>query len=138
VVTTLNPDYPLIRFGTGDLSAVLPGPCPTGRTNTRIKGWMGRADQTTKVRGMFVHPGQVAQIAKRFPQVLRARLVVSGEMANDQMVLQVETSETAEGLARQLSDAIREVTKLRGDVQMVAPGTLPNDGKVIEDARSYQ
>jgi phenylacetate-CoA ligase len=138
VVTTLNPDYPLIRFGTGDLSAVLPGTCPTGRTNTRIKGWMGRADQTTKVRGMFVHPGQVAQIAKRFPQVLRARLVVSGEMANDQMVLQVETSETAEGLARQLGDAIREVTKLRGDVQMVAPGALPNDGKVIEDARSYR
>jgi len=138
VVTTLNPDYPLIRFGTGDLSAVLTGSCPTGRTNTRIKGWMGRADQTTKVRGMFVHPGQVAAVAKRFPQVLRARLVVSGEMANDQMVLQVETAETAEGLARQLSDAIREVTKLRGDVQMVAPGTLPNDGKVIEDARSYK
>jgi phenylacetate-CoA ligase len=138
VVTTLNPDYPLIRFGTGDLSAVLPGNCPTGRTNTRIKGWMGRADQTTKVRGMFVHPGQIAAIAKRFPQVLRARLVVSGEMANDQMVLQVETEETAEGLARQLGDAIREVTKLRGDVQMVAPGTLPNDGKVIEDARSYR
>jgi phenylacetate-CoA ligase len=138
VVTTLNPDYPLIRFGTGDLSAVLPGMCPTGRTNTRIKGWMGRADQTTKVRGMFVHPGQVAAIAKRFPQVLRARLVVSGEMANDQMVLQVETTETAEGLAQQLADAMREVTKLRGEVQMVAPGTLPNDGKVIEDARSYR
>ena len=138
VVTTLNPDYPLIRFGTGDLSAVLPGQCPTGRTNTRIKGWMGRADQTTKVRGMFVHPGQVAAIAKRFPQVQRARLVVSGEMANDQMVLRVETTETAEGLAHQLGDAIREVTKLRGDVEMVPPGTLPNDGKVIEDARSYR
>ena len=138
VVTTLNPDYPLIRFGTGDLSAVLPGTCPTGRTHTRIKGWMGRADQTTKVRGMFVHPGQVAAIAKRFPQVQRARLVVSGEMANDQMVLRVETTETAEGLAHQLGDAIREVTKLRGDVEMVPPGTLPNDGKVIEDARSYR
>ncbi|RYF24540.1 MAG: phenylacetate--CoA ligase family protein [Comamonadaceae bacterium] len=138
VVTTLNPDYPLIRFGTGDLSAVLPGQCPTGRTNTRIKGWMGRADQTTKVRGMFVHPGQVASIAKRFPQVQRARLVVSGEMANDQMVLQVETTETAAGLARQLEEAIRDVTKLRGEVQMVAPGTLPNDGRVIEDARSYR
>ena len=138
VVTTLNPDYPLIRFGTGDLSAVLPGQCPTGRTNIRIKGWMGRADQTTKVRGMFVHPGQIAAIAKRFPQVLRARLVVSGEMANDSMVLQVETVETADGLARQLGDAVREVTKLRGDVLLVAPGTLPNDGKVIEDARSYQ
>ena len=138
VVTVLGPDYPLIRFGTGDLSAVLPGACPTGRTNTRIKGWLGRADQTTKIRGMFVHPGQVAEIVKRFPEVSRARLVVSGEMANDQMVLQVETVETAEGLAHQLSDAIREVTKLRGDVQMVAPGTLPNDGKVIEDARSYK
>ena len=138
VVTTLNPDYPLIRFGTGDLSAILPGPCPTGRTNTRIQGWMGRADQTTKVRGMFVHPGQVASITKRFPQVQRARLVVSGEMANDQMVLQVETTETAEGLAHQLEAAIREVTKLRGEVQMVPPGTLPNDGKVIEDARSYR
>lgn len=138
VVTTLNPDYPLVRFGTGDLSAVLPGTCPTGRTNSRIKGWMGRADQTTKVRGMFVHPGQVATIARRFPQVLRARLVVSGEMANDQMLLQVETTETAEGLAQQLESAIREVTKLRGEVQMVPPGSLPNDGRVIEDARSYR
>ncbi|GAB3432689.1 phenylacetate--CoA ligase family protein [Giesbergeria sinuosa] len=138
VVTTLNPDYPLIRFGTGDLSAILPGQCPTGRTNTRIKGWMGRADQTTKVRGMFVHPGQVAAIAARFPQVLRARLVVSGEMANDQMVLQAETAEFASGLAERLQDTIREVTKLRGEVELVAPGTLPNDGKVIEDARSYR
>lgn len=138
VVTTLNPDYPLIRFGTGDLSAILPGPCPTGRTNTRIKGWMGRADQTTKVRGMFVHPGQVADIAKRFPQVTKARLVVSGSMASDQMTLMVETRETAAGLAAQIEEAIREVTKLRGDVQMVAPGSLPNDGKVIEDARSYE
>ncbi|NUN61110.1 MAG: AMP-binding protein [Burkholderiaceae bacterium] len=138
VVTTLNTDYPLIRFGTGDLSAILPGPCPTGRTNARIKGWMGRADQTTKVRGMFVHPGQVAAIANRFPQVLRARLVVSGEMANDQMVLQVETTETSGGLATQLAEATREITKLRGEVELVAPGTLPNDGKVIEDARSYR
>ncbi|MDU7587927.1 MAG: phenylacetate--CoA ligase family protein, partial [Acidovorax sp.] len=138
VITTLNPDYPLVRFGTGDLSAVLPGTCPTGRTNTRIKGWMGRADQTTKVRGMFVHPGQIASVVKRFPQVQRARLVVSGEMANDQMVLQVETTETAAGMAQQLAEALREVTKLRGDVQMVPPGSLPNDGKVIEDARSYR
>ena len=138
VITTLNPDYPLVRFGTGDLSAVLPGTCPTGRTNTRIKGWMGRADQTTKVRGMFVHPGQVAAIAKRFPQVQRARLVVSGEMANDQMVLRAETAEFAGGLAERLQDTIREVTKLRGEVELVAPGSLPNDGKVIEDARSYK
>ncbi len=138
VITTFNPDYPLIRFGTGDLSAVLPGQCPTGRTNARIKGWMGRADQTTKVRGMFVHPGQIADVVRRFPQVGRARLVVTGEMANDQMQLLVETRETSPGLAQQLSDAVREVTKLRGDVQMVLPGTLPNDGKVIEDARSYK
>ncbi|MDD0840210.1 AMP-binding protein [Curvibacter sp. HBC61] len=138
VVTTLSSGYPLIRFGTGDLSAVLPGQCPSGRTNTRIKGWMGRADQTTKVRGMFVHPSQVAEIARRFPQVQKARLVVSGEMANDQMLLKVETTEVAEGLARALGDAIRDVTKLRGEVELHAPGSLPNDGKVIEDARSYQ
>ncbi|PAT37414.1 phenylacetate--CoA ligase family protein [Vandammella animalimorsus] len=137
VVTTLNPDYPLIRFGTGDLSAVLPGQCPTGRTNTRIKGWMGRADQTTKVRGMFVHPAQVAEIARRYPQVQKARLVVSGAMASDQMQLLVETSETSGGLAGQIAETIREVTKLRGEVQLVPPGSLPNDGKVIEDARSY-
>ena len=138
VITTLNADYPLIRFGTGDLSAVLPGACPTGRTNTRIKGWLGRADQTTKVRGMFVHPGQIASVVKRFPQVLKARLVVSGEMANDQMKLQVETTETAAGLSNQLAEVLREVTKLRGEVELVMPGTLPNDGKVIEDARSYK
>ena len=138
VVTTLNPDYPLVRFGTGDLSAVLPGQCPTGRTNTRIRGWLGRADQTTKVRGMFVQPGQVAAIAARFPQVQRARLVVSGEMANDAMVLRVETTETSSGLANRLQDAVREVTQLRAEIELVAPGTLPNDGLVIEDARSYR
>ncbi|MEG0975917.1 MAG: AMP-binding protein [Comamonas sp.] len=137
VVTTLNPDYPLIRFGTGDLSAVLPGTCPTGRTNTRIKGWMGRADQTTKVRGMFVHPGQIAEIVKRFPQVEKARLVVSGAMAQDQMSLQVETTELGAGLAEQIADAVREITKLRADIALLRPGELPNDGKVIEDARSY-
>lgn len=137
VVTTLNTDYPLIRFGTGDLSAILPGTCPTGRTNTRIKGWMGRADQTTKVRGMFVHPGQVADIARRFPQVGRVRLLVTGEMANDQMTLLVESTETAAGFSQQIADAVREVTKLRAEVQLVAVGSLPNDGKVIEDARSY-
>jgi phenylacetate-CoA ligase len=138
VVTTLNPDYPLIRFGTGDLSAVLPGHCPTGRTNTRIKGWMGRADQTVKVRGMFVHPGQVADIARRFPEVLKARLVVSGEMANDSMHFQVETASAPDGLDQRIGEVIRDVTKLRGTVQLVAPGSLPNDGKVIEDARSYK
>ena len=139
VVTTLNPDYPLIRFGTGDLSAVLPGTCPTGRTNTRIKGWMGRADQTTKIRGMFVHPGQVNTIAKRFPEVIKARLVVTGEMANDAMTLKVETACSGpDALAANISEAIRDVTKLRGGVELVAPGSLPNDGRVIEDARSYK
>ena len=132
VVTSLNPVYPLIRFGTGDLSAVLAGTCPTGRTNMRIKGWMGRADQTTKVRGMFVHPSQVAEIVKRFPDIQRARLVVSGAMANDQMTLKVETGSASDALQAKVSDAIREVTKLRGEVQLLAPGSLPNDGKVIE------
>ena len=138
VVTTLNPDYPLIRFCTGDLSAVLAGTCPTGRSNTRIKGWMGRADQTTKVRGMFVHAAQIADVVRRFPQVQRARLVVSGEMANDRMTLKVETDRAAEGLPEKIADALREVTKLRGDVELLAPGSLPNDGKVIEDARRYE
>ena len=139
VVTSLNPDYPLIRFGTGDLSAVLSGNCPTGRTNTRIKGWMGRADQTTKIRGMFVHPGQVDTIAKRFPEVMKARLVVTGEMANDAMTLKVETACSGpDALAAKIGEAIRDVTKLRGDVELVVPGSLPNDGKVIEDARSYK
>jgi phenylacetate-CoA ligase len=139
VITTLNPDYPLIRFGTGDLSAILPGTCPTGRTGQRIKGWMGRADQTTKIRGMFVHPGQVAEIVKRFPEVSKARLVVTGEMANDQMALHVETDHLSdEALKARVSEAVRDVTKLRGDVHLVAQGSLANDGKVIEDARSYQ
>ena len=138
VVTTLNPDYPLVRFGTGDLSAVLPGQCPTGRTNNRIKGWMGRADQTVKIRGMFVHPGQVATITKRFPEVIKARLVVSGEMANDSMHFQVEAAPNHSGLDQKISEAIRDVTKLRATVELVTPGSLPNDGKVIEDARSYK
>ena len=127
---------PLIRFGTGDLSAVLPGPCPTGRTNTRIKGWLGRADQTAKVRGMFVHPAQVSEIVRRTPEVTKARLVVSGEMADDRMTLEVETVAGApEGLAERLAGHIRDVTKLRGEVRLVPAGSLPNDGKVIEDVR---
>ena len=138
VVTTLNPDYPLIRFGTGDMTAVLAGQCPTGRTNQRIKGWMGRADQTTKVKGMFVHPGQIADVLKRHPQALKARLVVSGEMANDHMQLLVETQAANEALSQAVGESLREVTKLRGDIKLVAPGSLPNDGKVIEDARSYK
>ena len=140
VVTTLNPDYPLIRFGTGDLSAVLPGQCPTGRTNVRIKGWMGRADQTTKVRGMFVHPGQVAEVVKRFPEIRRARLVVTGEMANDHMCLKVEAAKGADAAewVQKIGEAVRDITKLRADVAIVSIDSLPNDGKVIEDARTYQ
>ncbi len=139
VVTALNPDYPLIRFGTGDLSAVLPGRCPTGRTNTRIKGWLGRADQTAKVRGMFVHASQVTEVLKRHPEIGRARLVVEGEMANDRMTLHAELAQTAaEGLADRVAQTLRDVTKLRGEVVWARPGMLPNDGKVIEDARKYE
>jgi phenylacetate-CoA ligase len=138
VITALNPDYPLIRFGTGDLSAVLPGPCPTGRTNTRIKGWLGRADQTAKVRGMFVHASQIAEVLRRHPEVSRARLVVAGEMANDSMRLHIECAAPPEGLAHVVAGTVRDVTKLRADVLLCAVGSLPNDGKVIEDARTYQ
>ena len=138
VVTVLHPEYPLVRFGTGDLSAVLSGPCPTGRTNGRIKGWMGRADQTAKVRGMFVHPSQVAEVLRRHASVTRARLVVAGERANDRMTLRVEVAGTPEGLSEAVAHTVRDVTKLRCHVELVAPGSLPNDGKVIEDARTYQ
>ena len=138
VVTTLNPDYPLIRFGTGDLSAVLPGPCPTGRSNQRIRGWLGRADQSAKVRGMFVHPPQVAEIARRHPEIRRARLVVSGERADDRMSLEIEIDGgVPEGLAERIAETIRDITKLRGTVAIRARGSLPNDGKVIEDTRRY-
>jgi phenylacetate-CoA ligase len=137
VITRFNQDYPLIRFGTGDLSAVLPGASPCGRTNVRIKGWMGRADQSTKVRAMFVTPGQVADILRRHPAVLRARLVVAGEAGNDSMTLKCEVKERPPGLMEALVASIREVTKLRGEVELVAPGSLPNDGKVIEDLRKY-
>jgi phenylacetate-CoA ligase len=136
VVTTLNPDYPLIRFGTGDLSAVLPGSCPSGRSNTRIKGWMGRADQSAKVRGMFVHAGQVAELLRRFPEAGRGRLVVEGEMAQDRLSLLVELAHPVpEGLAQRMAEALRDITKLRAEVQPQAPGSLPNDGRVIEDRR---
>ena len=139
VVTTLNADYPLIRFGTGDLSAVLPGRCPTGRTNARIKGWLGRADQTAKVRGMFVHASQIAEVVKRHPEIARARLVVEGEMAEDRMTLFAEIAHGApEGLAESVASTLRDITKLRGAVAFRRPGELANDGKVIEDARSYR
>ena len=136
VVTMLdNADYPLIRFGTGDLSAFLPGRSPCGRTNARIRGWMGRADQTTKVKGMFVHPSQVAEIVRRHPSIAKARLVVDNPDLQDRMTLQVEAPAGATAEADAIVATIRDVTKLRGDVSFHAPGTLPNDGKVIEDRR---
>ena len=137
VITSFNRDYPLIRFGTGDLSAVLPGASPCGRTNVRLKGWMGRADQSTKVRAMFVTPGQVAEVLRRHPEVQRARLVVEGEAGSDRMTLKCEVTEQISGLVEALVASIREVTKLRGEVELAAPGSLPNDGKVIEDKRKY-
>ena len=137
VITNFNKDYPLIRFGTGDLSAVLPGASPCGRTNVRIKGWMGRADQSTKVRAMFVTPRQVADILRRHPEVAKARLVVEGEAGNDRMTLRCEISKPNTSLSEALIASIREVTQLRGEVELVAPGSLPNDGKVIEDLRKY-
>ncbi|MBN3267530.1 AMP-dependent synthetase [Bordetella bronchiseptica] len=138
VVTTLNPDYPLVRFGTGDLSAIMPGQSPCGRTNIRIRGWLGRADQTTKVRGMFVHPSQVADVVRRHPEIVRARLVVSGATGADRMVLHVQARERSPQLAGRIADSVREVTKLRADVQWADEGALPNDGKVIDDVRSYE
>jgi len=139
VVTTFNPDYPLIRFGTGDLSTVLPGVSPCGRTNTRIRGWMGRADQATKVKGMFVQPSQVAEILKRHPAVLKARLVVDNPGGNDRMTLHCEVrAAPPPDLARAIAASIREVTKLRGEVEFAKPGELANDGKVVEDAKKYE
>ncbi|MGB6242310.1 MAG: AMP-binding protein [Castellaniella sp.] len=135
VVTTFNPDYPLVRFGTGDLSALMPGESPCGRTNGRIRGWLGRADQTTKVRGMFVHPEQIAQVLVRHPQISRARLVVSGEMGHDIMTLKVESGDDLD--LASVADTVRDQTKLRAVVDRVLAGTLPNDGKVIEDIRRY-
>ena len=138
VVTPLNPDYPLVRFATGDLSAVMPGRSPCGRTNTRIRGWMGRADQTTKVRGMFVHPSQVAQIVRRHPVVVRARLVVISVDNQDVMTLRCESEGGDPAIAGAIAASVRDVCKLRGEIEIVAPGTLANDGKVIEDARTYE
>jgi phenylacetate-coenzyme A ligase PaaK-like adenylate-forming protein len=139
VVTALTAEYPLIRFATGDLSALLPGRSPCGRTNLRIKGWMGRADQTTKVKGMFVHPSQVDKVVKRHPEILRARLSVSHDAEkNDVMTLQCEVAEPApDSFAQAVEETLREATKLRGHVVLKPRGTLPNDGKVIEDVRKY-
>ncbi|MFN5407156.1 phenylacetate--CoA ligase family protein, partial [Bradyrhizobium sp.] len=129
------PHYPLVRLGTGDLSAVLPGACPTGRTNQRIKGWMGRADQTTKIKGMFVRPEQIAEIGKRHPELGRLRLVVTRAGETDAMTLKAECAAPSDGLQDALATSLRSVTKLGGQVELVAPGTLPNDGKVIADER---
>lgn len=134
VVTTLNPDYPLIRFATGDLSAVLPGASPCGRTNLRIKGWMGRADQTTKIKGMFVRPEQVAQLVARHPEITRARVVAGRDGEMDTMTVRIESTG---GDAAAYAASVAEVLKMKGTVDIVAPGSLPNDGKVIEDTRTY-
>jgi len=137
LVTTFNTHYPLIRFATGDLSAVLPGASPCGRTNLRIKGWMGRADQTTKVKGMFVHPHQVDQICKRHPEIVRARLVVTNPDNKDALTLQCALSGADAGTGQAIEETIRDILKLRGAVEIVDSGTLPNDGKVIDDTREY-
>lgn len=142
VVTVLaNGDYPLIRFGTGDLSAIVTDSShrasPCGRTNIRLKGWLGRADQTTKVKGMFVHPGQVADVVRRHPEIRAARLVVTGTVGADVMTLHCDVTCGDDALARAVADSMREVMRLRGEVRFVAPGSLPQDGKQIEDARRY-
>ena len=141
VVTTFNPDYPLLRFGTGDLSAIIPEsmttPSSCGRTNVRLKGWLGRADQTTKVKGMFVHPSQVADIVRRHPAIARARMIVDNPEGNDRMTLHCETRDAPRELTAAIAESIREVTKLRGEVSLCEPGSLPNDGKVIDDIRRY-
>jgi len=135
LVTTLTPEYPLIRFATGDLSALLPGTSPCGRTNMRIKGWMGRADQTTKVKGMFVHPQQIAEVVKRHPEVLRARLVVDRDASNDVMTLRCESLDADPDA---IAATMHSLLKLKGNVAIVGPGSLPNDGKVIDDIRTYE
>jgi phenylacetate-CoA ligase len=136
LVTLLDATNPLIRFATGDLSAVLPGVSPCGRTNTRIKGWMGRADQAAKVRGMFVRPEQVAEILRAHPGLGRARLVIGQAEGRDTMVLRVETPVRDASLVESLARSIQGITRLRGDVDLLEPGALPNDGKVIEDTRA--
>ena len=135
VVTTLNPDYPLIRFATGDLSAVMAGESPCGRTNMRIRGWMGRADQTTKIKGMFVRPEQVAALVARHDGIGRARVIASREDEADVMTVRIEA---AGAEPDHFAGTVSEVLKLRGRIEIVPPGSLPNDGKVIEDQRTYE
>ncbi len=137
VVTSLNPDYPLIRFATGDLSAIMAGISPCGRTNRRIKGWMGRADQTAKVRGMFIHPEQVNKVVKRHPEIIKARLVIDWVNESDQIKLQCETADDDDSLSAAIVESIRQICKLRGEVELLEADSLPNDGKVIDDIRQY-
>lgn len=137
IVTLFSKEYPLIRFATGDLSAVMAGTSPCGRTNMRLKGWMGRADQTTKIKGMFVHPEQVAEVAKRHPQIARARLVVETEDGKDAMTLNCEVDGQDDALKSAIAESLQKVCKLKGAVAFSDPGSLPNDGIVIEDKRSY-
>ena len=137
VVTTLNPDYPLIRFATGDMSAVLAGRSPCGRTNMRIKGWMGRADQTTKIKGMFVRPEQVAELVSRHPEIARARVIASRDGERDVLTVRVESTDASAGFIAAVEAGVQAALKMRGTVEITAPGTLPNDGKVIEDVRTY-
>jgi len=137
VVTTFNPIYPLIRYGTGDMTAILPGTSPCGRTATRIKGWMGRADQSCKVRGMFVHAKLVGEIVGRHPEVAKARFVITNPDNRDQMTLKVEAEKGDAALLDAVKQSVTTVTKLRGEVEIVAPGSLPNDGIVVEDARTF-
>jgi len=135
VVTAFNPDYPMIRLATGDLSSVVPGPSPCGRTNMRIRGWMGRADQSAKVKGMFVHPAQIAEVGRRHPELGRLRLTVSREGEQDAMTLLAECATPGDALRAAVAATLQSATKLRGEVKLVAPGSLPNDGKVIADER---
>ncbi len=137
VVTVLNPDYPLLRFGTGDMSMFMEGQSPCGRTNMRIKGWMGRADQATKVRGVFVHPSQVAEIVKRFPEVTKARVVVSAQEHQDSMLMKCESTDHSAEMGERITEAVRFVCKLRAEIEFETPGALPADGVVIEDTRTY-
>jgi len=134
-VTSFNRDYPMIRLATGDLSALIPGVSPCGRTNARIKGWMGRADQTAKVKGMFVHPKQIAEVAARHPELKRVRLVVDREAEQDTMTLLAECATADAALAAAIAATLQSITKLKGSVKLVTPGTLPNDGKLIADER---
>jgi len=135
VVTSFNRDYPMIRLATGDLSALMPGISPCGRTNARIKGWMGRADQTAKVKGMFVHPKQIAEIGARHPELKRLRLIVDRKAEQDTMTLLAECALSDAALATAVAATLQSITKLKGEVKLMAPGTLPNDGKLIADER---